>query len=117
MRVVQTILSITALLALSAGHALAGWAIGNVTYLNAKEVNGRAVAQVAVANHQVPCPGGNGFAFVIDTPVGRAQYATLLAAWHAGTWVGISGGEQCGLILPGAENVSHVDVATGCCGR
>ncbi len=112
------ILGLTAALDLTgitANQAFAGWAIGNVKYLNAASVGGRGVTQVALNDYQgaAACTPTQptAFAFYNDTPTGRAQFAMLLAAWQAGTQVGIAGTNGC-TISSTFEDVSHVDVAT-----
>ena len=115
-------LSVAAILAATASPAAAGWAIGNVTYLKAFSTGPRSAAVVVVSNYQGTPPAcaanqaNHPFGLYIDTPAGRGQFAMLLSAWQAGTRVGIAGGPGCG-VLPDSEDVGHVDVATGCCGR
>lgn len=109
------------LLAIGVGNATAGWNIGTVRYMSASTTGGHNVAYVTLngayqSNQYQPRPPclstDNGFTVNLDTPAGRAQYATLLGAWHAGTSVGIAGTSACTL-LPTAEDIEHVDVAAG----
>lgn len=117
---VKIVAALTCLAGSIAQPAFAGHAIGAVTYLNASTgPGGRSIAHVMVNGYVQPpaCTGTpTGFALYIDTPTGRAQFAMLLSAWQAGTAVGVAGGNGCS-IHSSLEDVSHVDVAVGCCGR